>query len=83
MYYSVRDEKELIYKHMLEKHVRLIPVVTSREPKLTAERIAKEVKDLKEREVLLCGPPAMMKSLVDGLKKHGSKKFIYEEFSMK
>ncbi len=83
MYYSVRTKGDLIYLGVLKKNVKVVPVVTSKDGRLTAERIASEVPDFRERVVYLCGPPGMMRSLEKGLRKLGARTFVYERFGMR
>lgn len=90
-YYSVKTPGEMIdYKSILNvatthsKNVKFIPIVTDKDGFLTADKVAKTSGDLKDAEILICGPPPMMHAMKDQFTKQGvSKHNIHtEEFSM-
>lgn len=90
-YYSVKTPDEMVdYKAILavatkhSKNVRFFPIITDKDGFLTADRVVKDSGDLKEAELLVCGPPPMMHALKDQFMKKGvDKRNIHtEEFSM-
>ena len=92
LYYSVRTKSELVDVQTLLKvaktknsNFRLIPFVSEdKKTFLSANFIKKNSASVKNKEIFICGPPAMMKSLKVQFKKIGvSKKMIHsEEFSL-
>jgi ferredoxin-NADP reductase len=90
-YYSVKTAEELLDWPLMyeisarsQGAVRVIPVITDRDGYLSAERIAQFSGDLRQSDILLCGPPPMMHALHDGLAKLGLRKsqIHSEEFAM-
>jgi predicted ferric reductase len=90
-YYSVKTAEELLDWPLMndistrsQGAVRVIPVITDRDGFLSAERIAQFSGDLKQSDILLCGPPPMMHALHDGFAKLGLRKsqIHSEEFAM-
>jgi predicted ferric reductase len=91
-YYSVKSEAELIdwqqilinIKQKTNNNVRVIPIITDRDGFLTAEKMNSISTDLKDCDILLCGPPPMMKALKHQMLQLGVKKnnMHSEEFSM-
>jgi predicted ferric reductase len=91
LYYSVKTQAELIdlptmaqWAQASNHSLRIIPFISERDGKITAERIQQISGDLSSCEVLLCGPPAMMHSIKDQLTKVGVKKSLIhaEEFAL-
>lgn len=92
LYYSVRTEAELVdYATLAQigtpgvgQNFRLIPFVSSKQGYLTAKYVSDTSGGLTDKDILLCGPPAMMKSLKDQMAELGVKKaqIHSEEFSM-
>ena len=81
-YYCVEHAEEA---HFIEELGALVPmtlVARNVDGFLTAERLAAEVPDLGEAEVLVCGPPAMIESLRAQLPARGvpRQRFHAEEF---
>lgn len=68
-YYVVSQEPEAVYNKLLNTMKAKLPnfqtnlIVTKSQGRLTANQVASEVADYKERDIFLCGPPPMMKSL--------------------
>ena len=69
LYYSVKDENSLAFKDEMDeifqkyKNVNITYWVTSKDKFLTAEAIAAKISDLKERDIMICGPSIMMNAL--------------------
>jgi predicted ferric reductase len=69
-YYSVRDTSEMIHPDLFaefEKEytgLRFIPFVTSEKGFLTADMVSQESGGVFGKDVYLCGPPTMMRSLI-------------------
>lgn len=93
LYYSVKSEAELIDLDKLAgeqmnqpgKTFRVIPFVTDKyNRRLTADLIAATTHELLERDILICGPPAMMEGLKKQFIDMGVKKYRVhtEEFSI-
>lgn len=90
MYYSVKDDQEAVYLSELNKvaanhknfSIKLIN--TTKSGFLTAESIVAECQNLQDAAFLVCGPPAMMKSLRAQLRKSGvrNSNIHTEEFSL-
>ena len=92
LYYSVRNETELVDFNVLQQvgnpvtgqNFRVIPFVSSKQGYLTAKFINETSGGLLDKDILLCGPPSMMKSLKTQMGTLGVKKsqIHSEEFSM-
>jgi predicted ferric reductase len=69
LYYAVRNEHEAVYLSLLQSVAdkvsgfRVIPFYSEDRGFITANYIASDIKDIKERDVLLCAPPVMIHSL--------------------
>ncbi len=95
LYYSVKSTSELIDWDTLKNieitqkgnqkgSFRVIPFVAETQGFLTVDYIAKQSKGLDGKDVFMCGPPPMMKSLRKQLKAQGvvGSRVHTEEFSM-
>ncbi len=91
LYYSVKTDAEMIDGQEIQQlaavnsnSFRFIPFVTDKSGFLTAKTIQQSSSDLKEAEILLCGPPPMMHALRDQFKEIGVKNWAVhsEEFAM-
>ena len=91
MIYSVKEPGEIIGKQLYDYMAgqgkfKLIEYIASQQGGkfLDVDYIKQNVPELKEREVFICGPPAMMKSLRSQLTKAGLKNsnIHTEEFSL-
>ncbi len=90
LYYSVRTAEEAVYKELFvqiakeNKNFRFIPWYTKTQGRLSVENMTATSGDLHEKDIFLCGPPLMMKSLKGQLKKIkiSSRKIHSEEFQM-
>ncbi|MBS3146637.1 ferric reductase-like transmembrane domain-containing protein [Candidatus Woesearchaeota archaeon] len=91
LYYSVRSSEEAIFLEELQQlssknsKFRLIPHFSLSQGHINAEFIKNQSQGLESKEIFICGPPPLMKSLIDQfLKMKINKKNIhYEEFSLK
>lgn len=69
LYYTVSEEKETVFADLLKNIDSNLPnfkvniVATKLQGRLTGNQVADQVKDIKERDIFLCGPPPMMKSM--------------------
>jgi predicted ferric reductase len=86
LYYCVNNEKEAIFFEELLKisqqnpNFRIISFYAEKQGFIKAEFIQKISGDLNSKEIFLCGPPAMMKSLKEQfLKLKVSRKNIHSE----
>lgn len=75
------EELESISK--VHKHFKLVLYLSSREGRITAEKIRQKVKDAAAREIFICGPPPMMQSLKRQFASMGAKDVHTEEFVMR
>lgn len=92
LYYSVKSDAELIDVAQLQglqsleagKIFRVIPFVADRQGFLTAKYMEQVTGPLRDRDILLCGPPPMMQALKGQLRAAGVKpgSIHSEEFSM-
>ena len=91
LYYSVKNEAEVIEFDTLskiveqsEKSLHVVPIITDKEGFLDAKKIMDHSGDITDAEVLLCGPPPMMKAIRGQLKGMGVKNrnIHSEEFAM-
>lgn len=90
-FYATKNVGEAVYKNEVSEVTKNLPDVhvldhySDQQGYLTAEVIAQQVKDVKDRRIFICGPPLMMQSLRDGLMKQGvpRRKIIFEEFSFR
>ncbi len=82
LFYSVADDKDLIYKDIF-KSVKFIPINTTKQGFITEEMIKKEVPDFKDRTFYISGPPVMVDSYKALVKKLGvsSRNIITDFFS--
>lgn len=78
LYYCVKRESEMIKQDKLEQlqlrqggKFRLIPVVADKDGIISAQLVEKNSGNLKGKEIFLCGPPVMMKSLRAQFRKLG------------
>jgi predicted ferric reductase len=89
LYYSTKTPQEAVILNELKEiaaangNFKVVPIVTDKQGFITAERVAKDV-ELKKTDVLLCGPPPMMRALSDQFQKIGVAEdhIHYEEFSL-
>jgi ferredoxin-NADP reductase len=81
-YYCVEHPAEAHFLEELRGRVPVTLVPRHEQGFLTAERIAREQRDLGSAEVLVCGPPAMIESLRAQLTAEGvpRERFHAEEF---
>lgn len=92
LYYSVKSESELIDINVLaqsqvaaaDRYFRVIPFVADKQGFLTAKYIAQMTPGLAGRDVLICGPPAMMQAMRKQLRAAGvpNGRIHTEEFAM-
>lgn len=90
LYYVTKTINEAVYlKDLLEQSKKcpnliIVHVHTNQEKRLTAENIAKDIKDYKKRDIYICGPLPMMKDLRAQFNKLGARNshIITEEFSL-
>ncbi len=91
--YVMRTLKDAHYDHELmrestrNRHFRYRHWLSDTSGRITAERISRllgQGDDLRERVVMLCGPPAMMEDLSRQFRKLGvpPKNIIYEDFNL-
>lgn len=92
--YSARTKADLALVNELKafEHVRLVCLVSDAAPSdaplmlsgmLNTERLKELVPDLLDRDAYVCGPPAMMESIVLSLREHGvsSAQIHFEKFA--
>lgn len=90
VYYSIRTPQEAAYLDDLRqlsvenKNFRIFPFFTKSQGRLSADVIAKNSGNVAEKDIFICGPPPMMKSLRQQLQKLGvANKHIHtEEFNL-
>ncbi len=90
LYYIVKTEPEAVFLQELHSiatrlpGLRVIPWYTKQYGHLTGELIKKYTPDITQREIFLCGPPAMMKGTKTELRKVGisGSRIHSEEFAM-
>lgn len=90
-FYATKNAGEAVYKKEVSEagnrlsSVNVTEHYSDKQGYLTAEEVAKQVKDVKDRRIFICGPPLMMKSLRDGFMKLGvpRRKIVFEEFSLR
>lgn len=90
LFYSVKQRNQLSgIEELLEiasivRGFKVIPVVTDEEGFITAKKIAEKSKGLKDKEIFICAPPPMMKSLTEQLNSLGVPAFNIhtEEFQL-
>lgn len=88
--YSVKDKSDAVYLDQLRNvqnnysYFHLVLHETSKSGRLDSKIMTDYVPDLKEREIFVCGPGEMMKSLRINLKKMGiqNSRIHSEEFSL-
>lgn len=75
LYYSIKNQEEGVYLNNLielssqNPNLKIFPVLTETMGFLTADIVAKTSGDLASKDIFLCGPPVMMKSLRYQLRK--------------
>lgn len=86
LYYSVRQQEDFISLDFFKKvqidkkNFNLIPWITSKKGRITANNIKNISKNFKNKEFYMCGPQPFKDDIRKGLIKHGvSKKNIFEE----
>jgi len=90
MYYCAKTKGEAVFLQDLEKiakqnkHFEVISFCSSEKGRINAEVLKDEVKDMGNKEILICGPKVMMDSLKQGFKKLGvgEEKILMEEFEL-
>jgi predicted ferric reductase len=90
LYYSAKNRAETIYLKLLTKisesgdGLRFIPYYSQTQGRLSAKNVFDISRDVPEREIFICGPPPMMKSLSEQFVKLGVKRgrIHTEEFTM-
>jgi predicted ferric reductase len=92
LYYAVRTEAELVDLALLQQvsvagsmqSLRVIPFISEKQGHLTADYINLTSGGLVDKDILVCGPPMMTKTLKEQLRALGVKKrqIHSEEFSM-
>lgn len=92
MFYSVVKKEELVDQNALTEFLpsrypqfKYYTYIAEEQPGfLTASYIEQKIGDLKGKEIFICGPPAMMKSMRAQLRKMGipNRKIHTEEFAM-
>jgi len=90
LYYAVKDSAEAVYVKVFTALAKSDPRfhfhlhTSASQGRLTAEKISRDLPDLISREVFVCGPPPMMKSLRTQLRALGLKNshIHSEEFSL-
>lgn len=90
LYYAAKNEGEAIYLKLLTKiaesgvGLKFIPYYSQTQGRLAAKNIFDISRDVLEKEIFICGPPPMMKSLSEQFVKLGVKRsrIHTEEFSM-
>lgn len=90
LYYSVRTPDEAVYLQELiqlgstNPNFKVIPFYSKTMGRLSAETIAKQVGDITKFDFFICGPPPMMKSMKEQLKKLNIRetKIHSEEFAI-
>jgi predicted ferric reductase len=92
LYYSVKSEAELIDFDALmstqintpDRVLRVIPFIGEKQGMLTASYIAGVSPNMKDREILVCGPPPMMRAMRAQFTEMGvpNRKIHTEEFAM-
>jgi predicted ferric reductase len=80
VYYVVSERKEAV---LVPEGVKTQIWVSREKGRITGKAIAKEIKDIRERKIMLCGPKPMMESLKRQLRELGvkSKNIMYERLS--
>ncbi|TSC86678.1 MAG: putative Ferredoxin--NAD(+) reductase [Microgenomates group bacterium Gr01-1014_16] len=77
MFYAVKDPAELVYSDIFQKvaadhpNFRYHPHASATQGRLTADLIKKTLGDISDKDIYVCGPPPMMKSLRDQFHKLG------------
>ena len=71
LYYSVKNKDEALYFNKIQKMaesgygLKFIPWFSQTQGRLTAKAIADANPDIKDKDIFICGPPPMMKGLID------------------
>jgi len=80
LYYSARNIQEMVFLNKIKEiskatsQLKFIPWISEKDGKITAKLISKLDPDYNNKDILICGPTKMMKSLVDQFIKLGVKK---------
>ena len=90
LYYAVSEKKEAVFIELFSNlstrllNFRTTIVQTKSQGRLTAIQISEQIKDFRDRDIFLCGPPSMMKSLREQFNKLGIRNshIFSEEFSL-
>lgn len=90
-FYGCKNESESVYLQEIQElitgsvNMKLIVHYSDKEGFVNAEYFKKNIEDLNERTVYLCGPAVMMKALRKGFKQidYPKKKLKFEDFSFK
>jgi predicted ferric reductase len=90
LYYSVKSKEEVLYFDLLNKlsqngsGLTFIPWYSTERGRLSAKGISEIDDKLFEKDIYICGPPPMMKGLIDQFVKINIKKshIHSEEFTM-
>jgi len=90
LYYLVPVSEEAVFAALLTKLDAELPnltirlITTKSQGRLTADRVAKDVPDIKDRDIFVCGPAPMMQDLRKQFNATGIRNshIISEEFSL-
>lgn len=86
--YAANSEADFVLKNELDKlagnNAKVHYISADREGRLTDELLKKEIPDITERSIYLCGPPVMMKVVRGSLARLGVPRnnILYEKFSL-
>ena len=89
-YYCVKNENELLFQEEITQEIknaddnaRYVPYLSDIQGYLNGDVLNKEVKDLKDYAILMCGPDRMVQSLKKQLVEIGvpEKQIFFEEFN--
>jgi predicted ferric reductase len=71
LFYSVKNKEEALYLERIKNiaisgvGITFIPWFSQTQGRLTAKTIAQQIPDIFSRDIFICGPPPMMKGLID------------------
>ncbi len=90
LYYSVKNKEEALYFDKIQKlaaagtGLKFIPWFSQTHGRLTAKAILDADSEMYQKDIFICGPPPMMKGLIDQfIKLRVKKSYLHsEEFSM-
>lgn len=90
LYYTVKNKTEALYFNKIQEFashgsgLKFVPWFSQDRGRLTSKAIAEIDSEILKKDIFICGPPPMMKSLIDQFIKQGVKKshLHSEEFSM-